>query len=91
MRPTCPAGHCCGTASDKTSGDAVSAGLGALGGLVGVNLGPKGDEICHTSTSSLVERTIDGSKKEQNFKCIQGATQVAATVLSVAAATFMMA
>lgn len=94
MRPTCPAGHCCGYASEKnTSGtdDAVKTGLNALASL-GINiLGAKGDEICHTSTSTVVERTKDGTKKEYNFKCIVGAHGLVATALSVAAATFMMA
>lgn len=70
-RPTCPAGHCCGEAKENTSGTdkAVETGLAALASL-GINLGPKGDEICHTSTSTKVERTKDGVKKEYSFKCI---------------------
>merc|ERR1711981_1292825 len=84
-RPTCPAGHCCGNATEKNvSGTdaAVQTGLAALSSL-GINLGPKGDEVCHTSTSTTMERTKDGTKKEYNFKCIVGAHGLVATALSV--------
>lgn len=85
----CPTGHCCGNATEKSGDNAVNTALGALSAL-GVNL-VKGDEICHTSTSTSIERTKDGNTATWNFKCITGANGLVATAFSVAAATFMMA